>query len=125
MFSLTTSGSFKKTESRLKRLQTRKFSNILNKYGKEGVAALAKATPLDSGETSASWGYKVETSRSGFSITWTNNHMAGKTPVVILLQYGHGTGTGGYIAGRDFINPAIKPVFDRIAQDVWKAVTSA
>lgn len=125
MFSLTTSGSFKKTESRLKRLQTLEISKILNKYGSEGVDALAKATPIDSSETSASWAYTVENSRSGFSITWTNSHMAGKTPVVILLQYGHGTGTGGYIAGRDFINPAIKPVFDRIAQDVWKAVTSA
>ena len=125
MFSLTTSGSFKKTESRLKRLQTREFSKILNKYGKEGVDALSKATPVDSGETASAWGYKVETSRSGFAITWTNNHLAGETPVVILLQYGHGTGTGGYVAGQDFINPAIKPAFDRIAQDVWKAVTSA
>lgn len=125
MFSLTTSGSFKKTESRLRRLQTREFSKILHKYGKEGVAALSKATPLDSGETASAWGYIVETSRSGFSITWTNSHSAGETPVAILLQYGHGTGTGGYVAGRDFINPAIKPVFDRIGQDVWKAVTSA
>ena len=90
-----------------------------------GVAALQANTPVDSGATAASWDYRILATSRGLSIVWTNSNDAGGTPVAILLQYGHGTGTGGYVVGRDYINPAIKPVFDRIANDVWKVVTSA
>jgi len=97
----------------------------LERYGQEGVAALESATPVDSRKTAASWSYKVTSSKGQHSIEWTNSHVVAGTPVAILLQYGHGTGTGGYVQGRDFINPAMKPVFDKIADNVWKAVTSA
>lgn len=99
--------------------------NQLDKYAREGVSALASATPIDSGKTAAAWSYQVTKSGESYSITWSNSSLAGTTPVVILLQYGHGTGSGGYVAGRDFINPAIRPIFDKIAENVWKAVTSA
>ena len=98
---------------------------VLDSYGREGVFALASATPVDSGLTSESWNYEIKRSRGSYSIIWSNSHVVDGTPVAIMLQYGHGTGTGGYVQGRDFINPAIRPVFDRIADKVWKAVTSA
>lgn len=125
MIEFTSQGSFKKTESFLTRMSKSSIFAVLDRYGKQGVAALSKATPVESGETAAMWSYKVEHRRGSHSITWYNGNVVNGVPVAILLQYGHGTGTGGYVQGRDFINPAIKPVFDRIAQDVWKAVTSA
>lgn len=97
----------------------------LEKYGAEGVAALAGATQEDTGLTAASWSYETFREGSVYGIRWRNSHMAGGTPVVILLQYGHGTGTGGYVAGHDFINPVAKPLFERIKADVRKAVSSA
>jgi len=97
----------------------------LESYGREGVNALANATPNESGLTAASWDYEVINKGGSWTVVWTNSHIVDGTPLVILLQYGHGTGTGGYVQGRDFINPAIRPIFDRIADDVWKAVTSA
>lgn len=99
--------------------------SILNKYGEKGVKALNQATPSQTGRTAASWSYTVEAKGGAYTIAWTNNVMAGDVPLVILLQYGHGTGTGGYVAGRDFINPAIQPIFDQIATDVWKEVKRA
>ena len=125
MITFESSGSFKKTDSFLATMLRGSVASQLDKYGREGVAALASATPMESGESAASWGYTVTKTGGSYSITWTNNHMAGSVPVVILLQYGHGTGTGGYVSGHDFINPAIKPIFDKIAENVWKAVTSA
>lgn len=125
MFSLESSGSFKKTETSLRRLSKAEMFAALEQYGREGVAALSNATPVDSGATAASWSYEVRKTFGSYSITWTNSHVVAGSPIVILLQYGHGTGTGGYVQGRDFINPAMKPVFDRIANAVWKAVTSA
>lgn len=125
MISVSSKGDFAKT---IKSLNTMKSSSIfkaLESAGRSGVTALAAATLKDSGETSQSWDYTVTRSKNNWSIEWTNSHMAGSTPVAILLQYGHGTGTGGYVAGRDYINPAMQPVFDKIAADVWKAVTSA
>ena len=97
----------------------------LDRYGQMGVDALASATPLDSGETASSWGYEIQRSGKSFSISWTNTNTNGSVNVAIILQYGHGTGTGGYVPGRDYINPAIRPVFDKIADGVWKVVTSA
>lgn len=125
MLSFTHTGSFKKTEDFLQKMSKRDIRNILNKYGREGVNALRSATPMDSGATAASWDYKVEVSRGSQSITWTNSHTEGGAPIAIMLQYGHGTGTGGYVRGRNYINPALKPIFDRLAEDVWKAVTTA
>ena len=125
MLTIRTSGSFKNTEAFLKRMSSNEIMSVLNKYGQIGVNALAQATPVKSGATAAGWGYEVVHEGNTFSIYWTNDNMAGGTPVAILLQYGHGTGTGGYVAGRNYINPSIKPVFDKIADEVWKAVTSA
>lgn len=125
MITFESSGNFAKTERFLAYMQKNDIRKILDSYGRQGVAALRSATPVESGETAAAWDFTVSGGRGGWSISWTNSHMAGKTPVAILLQYGHGTGTGGYVSGRDYINPAIRPVFDKIADGVWKAVTSA
>lgn len=125
MITFETSGSFDKTERFLSRMSKGDVFRALESYGQAGVQALAAATPVESGATSAMWGYTVKKTRGSYSIEWTNGNVVGGVPVVILLQYGHGTGTGGYVRGRDFINPAIKPVFDKIADEVWKAVTSA
>lgn len=125
MFSVSSKGDFASTIKALKKMSSGDVFKALESAGRSGVAALSAATLKDSGETSQSWDYSVVKSKNTWSIEWTNSHMAGSTPVAILLQYGHGTGTGGYVAGRDYINPAMKPVFDKIAADVWKAVTSA
>ena len=125
MFTISSKGSFKNTEKFLQSMSKGDMFRSLDKYGQEGVAALSAATPVESGATAAAWSYEVTKGRGQYSISWTNGHIVGGVPVVILLQYGHGTGTGGYVQGRDFINPALKPIFDRIASDVWKAVTSA
>lgn len=97
----------------------------LDKYGAAGVSALASATPVETGLAASSWSYKVSVTGNSASIGWYNANKEGGLSVVILLQYGHGTGTGGYVAGRDFINPAIQPIFDKIADGVWKEVTTA
>ena len=123
--SFTSKGDFSRTEKFLRKVISGDLYRSLSGYGKTGVAALSSATPVDSGVTAASWGYQVDISQDGARITWSNDHMAGGVPVVIMLQYGHGTGTGGYVQGRDFINPAIKPVMDKVADAVWKEVVSA
>jgi len=125
MFSIESSGSFKNLESFLKSMSRNSMYDALDQYAREGVSALASATPVDSGVTAESWNYEITKSRGSYSIVWTNSHVVDGRPIAIMLQYGHGTGTGGYVQGRDFINPAIKPIFDRIADNVWKAVTSA
>lgn len=98
---------------------------VLHSYGKIGVSALAGATPSDTGRAAGSWGYEVKKVGGGYSITWTNSDVENGFPVAIMIQYGHGTGTGGYVAGIDYINPAMRPVFQQIADRVWKEVTSA
>lgn len=125
MFSFESTGSFSKTEAFLNRMLKDDIFQALDGYARQGVSALASATPIDSGITAASWSYEVKKSFGSYSITWTNNHVVDGRPIAIMLQYGHGTGTGGYVQGRDFINPAMKPIFDKIADQVWKAVTSA
>lgn len=123
--SVNSKGAFKNAERYLNKLAKKSYADNLDRYGKEGVAALSKATPVDSAETSTSWGYQIKRSRGSVSIVWTNSHMTvDGEPVAILLQYGHATGTGGYVQGRDFINPAMKPVFDKIADNVRKEVKS-
>lgn len=118
-------GDFKKTSRFLKKAQKFQIESILNKYGAAGVEALSAATPVDSGETAASWGYEVMKEASGYKIYWTNTHINKGVPIAIILQYGHGTGTGGYVEGRDYINPAIQPIFDSIANDAWEEVKNA
>jgi len=125
MISFESTGSFDNTERFLSRMSKGDIFKALESYGQVGVAALAGSTPVESGVTSASWGYTVKKTRGSWAIEWTNSNIVAGVPIVILLQYGHGTGTGGYVMGRDFINPAIRPIFDRIAEEVWKVVTSA
>lgn len=119
----TGTGSFKNTEDFLKAAVSSQLFSRLESYGREGVAALSRATPVDSGLTASSWSYEVVNKRGRHSIIFHNSHNPSGRPVAILIQYGHGTGTGGYVQGRDYINPVILPLFDRIADDVWKAVT--
>ena len=101
------------------------ISGILNKYGAVGQSALAAATPRESGLAASSWTYNVEKTRGSWQIVWRNTDLEKGFPVAIMLQYGYGTGTGGYVQGRDYINPAIRPVFDQIAKAVWEEVTRA
>lgn len=125
MISFRHRGSFKNIERFLNRMERREMFAGLNALGQEGVNALSAATPVDTGVTAGDWYYVVKTSSRGASISWHNDNIVAGTPLVILLQYGHGTGTGGYVQGRDFINPAMEPIFNRIAEEVWKVVTSA
>lgn len=115
-------GSFKNTEAWLKSLQNKAVFDKLEHYGTLGVNALRAATPVETGVAAGSWGYEIIRDATSWSIVWTNSDMAGPTPVVILLQMGHGTGTGGWVEGRDFINPAMRPILDQMANDGWKAV---
>lgn len=115
-------GSFDKTFNFLKRLEQRNFYNDLERYAKEGVDALKANTPVDKGLAANSWSYNIKRDKNGCSISWNNSDVVSGTPIIILLQYGHGTGTGGYVSGRDFINPSIKPIFDRISEKVWQEV---
>lgn len=123
--SFTSNGSFEKTKAYLSSLAKFDIVSVLNQYGQRGVEALASATPADSGLAAVSWYYEVKKVGNGYSISWCNSDVEEGFPVVIMLQYGYGTGTGGYVEGEDYINPAIKPIFDQIAADVWKAVTKA
>lgn len=97
--------------------------SLLEKYGREGVAALSSATPVESGLTASSWYYEIENSNESATITFLNSHVNKGVPIAIILQYGHGTGTGGWVQGRDYINPAIQPIFDKIVNDAWREVT--
>lgn len=116
-------GDYNKTFFWLKRLTEQDYLAILDQCGKKGVDALAAATPRDTGETASSWSYSIERDRLHTKITWSNSNLT-KTgePIAIMLQYGHGTGTGGYVRGRDYINPAIQPIFDDISEQIRKAL---
>lgn len=119
---VTTKGNWNTTSAHLKRLQALDLS-ILEKYGRQGVVALAAATPVDTSETANSWTFEIVKRRGYFSIRWRNTHVNNGQVIAVLLQYGHATRNGGYVQGRDYINPAIKPVFDEIAQEAWREVT--
>lgn len=123
--SISSNGSFTKTEAWLQRLSRLDISSILRSAGQQGANALASATPVESGLAASSWNFEVSGGKGGATIVWTNSDVENGFPVAIMLQFGYGTGTGGYVAGRDYINPAMRPIFDKIANDVWKAVTSA
>lgn len=125
MIQLTASGSFDNIETYLNKLQKGDAFKRLERYGQMGVDLLAAATPVDSGLTASSWTYKVIRKNRRYTIVWNNtNFTEGGGQVAILIQYGHGTGTGGWVEGRDYINPAIQPLFDQIANDVWNEVIS-
>lgn len=119
------SGSFHNTESFLRNAPKANIRSILESLGQQGVRALASGTPQESGLASNSWYYEVKRTRGGWEIIWSNSDIESGFPVAVMLQYGHATGTGGWVQGRDYINPAIKPIFEEIANRAWKAVRSA
>lgn len=123
MISFRHKGDFNKTTRYLERVKQAVHLGILDKYGREGVAALASATPTDTGKTASSWYYEIENSRGSITISFLNSNIQNGVPIAVILQYGHGTGTGGWVQGRDYINPAIQPIFDRIVVEAWKEVT--
>ena len=125
MIKITQKGDFKKTERFLKNVYNDKIFSSLKKYGQIGVQVLSDATPVDSGKTASSWDYEIEMGSGSATIYWTNININKGVNIAVILQYGHGTRNGGYVVGRDYINPAIKPVFDQIADAVWKEVTSS
>ena len=116
-------GDFSKLTRYLERVKEAVKLGNLDKYGREGVAALASATPIESGKTASSWYYEIENSNGSATISFYNSNVNKGVPIAIILQYGHGTGTGGWVQGRDYINPAIQPIFDKIAEQAWKEVT--
>lgn len=125
MIKITQSGQFDKTIRFLHFLYNREFMVDLHNYGAEGVRLLSEATPKDTGVTSQSWTYQINTSPSRIKLEWWNSNMAGNVPVAILLQYGHSTRDGYYVEGVDFINPALEPLFYEIAERIWGEVTRA
>lgn len=116
-------GNFDKTNRFLKKLKEREFLKKLDEWGRMGVDALSSATPVDTGTTAASWSYEIHSSGNSTVIEWCNSNTNKGISIALLIQYGHGTASGGYVAGRDYINPAMKPVFDKIAEEAWKEVT--
>lgn len=115
-------GDWKKTRKFLKRCSRLDLDDVLNRYGQEGVDALAKATPKDTGKTAASWSYEVRKGKESIAITWKNSNIVDGVPIAVILQYGHGTRNGGYVEGVDYINPAMRPIFERIAARAWGEV---
>lgn len=123
MIKLTTTGKFDKTNKFLKRASNWSKSVNLEKYAEKGVAALSSATPVDTGLTASSWYYRIDRKDGLISITFLNSNINKGVPIAIILQYGHGTRNGGWVEGRDYINPAIRPIFDELADAAWKEVT--
>lgn len=117
-------GSFAKTEKLLTKSLGKDYRKILEQYAKQGVEALSNATPIESGETASSWYYEIIQNGSSLSIVWKNSHSNKGVNIAIILQYGHATRNGGYVRGRDYINPALRPIFDKLAEAAWKEVTS-
>lgn len=124
MIRLKAKGDFSKASQHLKKLSEASKLKFLEKYGQRGVAALSAATPVDSGLTASSWSYEIQRGDGSVSVVFLNSNIPNGFPVAIMLQYGHGTGTGGWVEGRDYINPAIRPIFDAMAEEAWKEVTS-
>jgi hypothetical protein len=124
MIRVEVKGDLRKTKKFLKKLEDNDIRSKLDQWGEMGVNALADATPVDTGLVARSWGYRIVETRKGPTIAWYNTNVEDGALVAILIQYGHGTGTGGYVQGRDYINPAMLPVFEKIANDVWRMMTS-
>ena len=125
MISFRQKGDFSKLTRFLERAKNLVHLSDLDGYGREGVAALASATPVDTGKTAASWYYDIKINKESASITFDNSNIQNGVPIAIILQYGHGTRNGGWVEGRDYINPVIQPIFDKIAEEAWKEVTKA
>lgn len=123
MITFKQSGDFKKVTSYLERLKECVKIGDLNKFGEQGVAALSAATPVDTGETASSWYYEIKNQNGKATISFCNSNIENGVPIAIILQYGHGTRNGGYVEGMDYINPAIQPLFDQIAENAWREVT--
>lgn len=122
MITFTHKGNFNKTDRFFKSVSKSNYFSVLERYGREGVATLASVTPVDSGLTASSWQYNIHQTLKGLTISWTNAHVVAGVPIAIILQYGHGTRNGGWVQGRDYINPVIQPIFDKIANEIWKGV---
>ena len=122
---IVTKGDFNNTFRFLNKMSKFQINKILEKYGQMGVEALRSATPIDSGKTAESWGYEISVGKEGATIHWTNINQNKGVYIAVILQYGHGTGTGGYVQGIDYINPAIRPVFDKIAEEAWMEVVNS
>lgn len=123
MITFRQKGDFSKLTRYLERVKEVAKIGDLDKYGREGVAALASATPVDTGKTASSWYYKIENKNGLIKISFFNSNINKGVPIAIVLQYGHGTRNGGWVEGRDYINPAIQPIFDKITEDAWREVT--
>lgn len=123
MITVRQKGDFANLTRYFERVKKIRKTDILHKYGKLGVAALSSATPTESGKTASSWNYEIIQNGSGVQIVFSNSNINKGVNIAIILQYGHGTGTGGWVEGRDYINPAIQGVFDQFASDIWKEVT--
>ena len=123
MITIESQGEWKLTRNWFDRMTKLDLALIMNQFGKEGVSALAAATPSRSGLTAKSWNYEVTRKGNNWKITWTNSNVNKGANIAVLIQYGHGTRNGGYVVGRDYINPAIRPIFDKIADKAWKEVT--
>lgn len=125
MISFRQKGDFSKANSFLEKIKETVNAGDLNKYGQEGVNALSSATPVDTGTTANSWYYEINRTKGQVSIEWKNSNIKDGVPIAVIIQYGHGTGTGGYIEGRDYINPAMRPIFEHIADSVCKEVAGS
>jgi hypothetical protein len=124
MFGVTSSGDFKETIKFLEFMKSGDVFHHLDRYGRQGVDALSSASPVDTGRMSQSWGYQLGHEKGRYSISWFNTDKEGGVNIAVIIQYGHGTGTGGYVQGRDYINPAMRPIFDKIVEDIWRQVTN-
>jgi len=118
-------GNFARTYNFLRKASRKEFYSKIEKYAQMGVDALASATPVDTGKTAESWGYEIVRKPNSITIYWTNSNKNDGVPIAVIIQYGHGTGTGGYVVPNDYINPSIKPIFQEIADSVWKEVTAS
>lgn len=117
-------GNFDNTEKFFKKVKEEEYLRSLEKYAQAGVNALAAATPKRTGATAAAWSYEIRKTNGRYSIYWKNSNIVNGVQIAVILQYGHGTRNGGYVQGRDYINPAIQPIFDQIADEAWREVTS-
>lgn len=122
VITVTHKGNYDKTTRFLNGLRQKRYINILNEYGKRGVEALSAATPVDTGVTAGSWSYDVHSTPTGYEISWSNSSQNKGISIVILNQYGHATRNGGWVKGVDFINPAIQPIFEKMADEIWREV---
>lgn len=124
MISFRHRGDFSKVTKYLNNLKNKNYINAVRKYAQRGVDALASATPVDSGLTASSWYYKIKDENGRVTISFCNSNIQNGVPIAIIIQYGHGTGTGGWVEGRDYINPSIQPIFNEIANEAWREVTA-